>query len=115
MASSHEPKERRTRRRSHQAKLVLEVLLKAPAEEVYGLQVVDASGVGVGSVYAILRRLEDEGFLDGRWEQVDPSSEGRPPRRYYRLNGDGRRLAHRETAADREALRLLTPGWGATR
>lgn len=107
------PDKRTTRRRSHQTRLVLRVLLDAPSEEVYGLQVVRASGVGVGTKYAILRRLEDEGLLDGRWEQMDPSDEGRPPRRYYRLNSEGRKVALRETAKDRQALRLLAPGWSS--
>lgn len=101
------------RRRSHQAKLILQALLDAPDDEAYGLEVVRASGVPAGTAYAILRRLEDEGLLDGRWEQIAPQEEGRPPRRYYRLNGEGRRVAHRETAADRRALQMLIPGWGA--
>lgn len=100
------------RKRSHQTKLILQALLDGPADEAYGLEVVRASGVSVGSAYAILRRLEDEGLLEGRWEQIIPGDEGRPPRRYYRLSGEGRRVARRETAAERRALRLLTPGWG---
>ena len=87
------------------------MLLDAPADEVYGLEVVRASGVPAGTSYAILRRLEDEGLLDGRWEQISPEDEGRPPRLYYRLNGEGRRIAHKETADSRRALRLLAPGW----
>lgn len=102
-----------SRKRSHQAKLVLQVLLDNPADETYGLEVVKASGVSAGTAYAILRRLEDEGFLDARWEKVDESEVGRPPRRYYRLNGEGRRIALQETAKDRAALKLLVPGWSA--
>jgi DNA-binding PadR family transcriptional regulator len=101
------------RKRSHQARLILRVLLDAPTEEAYGLEIVRASGVSAGTSYAILRRLEDEGLLDGRWEQISPEEQGRPPRRFYRLNGAGRRVAHRETADDRRALRLLVPGWSA--
>lgn len=101
------------RKRSHQTKLILQVLLDSPADEAYGLEVVRASGVPAGTSYAILRRLEDEGLLDGRWEQISPEEEGRPPRRYYRLNGEGRKVAHRETASDHRALRLLVPGWNA--
>lgn len=101
------------RRRSHETKLVLRMLLDAPTEEAYGLQVVRASGLPTGSAYAILRRLEDEGLLDSRWEQLDSSEAGRPPRRYYRLNAEGRRVAHRETAAQRSALRALAPGWSS--
>jgi DNA-binding PadR family transcriptional regulator len=89
----------------------LQVLLDAPIEETYGLEVVRASGVSAGTTYAILRRLEDEGLLDGRWEQINPEDEGRPPRRYYRLNAEGSRVAHGETNDQRRALRLLVPGW----
>lgn len=100
-----------SRGRSHQAKLILQVLLDAPQNEVYGLEVVRASGVAAGTSYAILRRLEDEGLLDGQWEILDPTEAGRPPRRYYRLNGEGRKVALRATQNDRPALRLLAPGW----
>ncbi|HTZ87879.1 MAG TPA: helix-turn-helix transcriptional regulator [Solirubrobacteraceae bacterium] len=99
------------RKRSHQTKLILQVLLDAPGDETYGLEVTRASGVPAGTSYAILRRLEDEGLLDGRWEQISPEDEGRPPRRYYRLNAEGRRVARRETGEQRQALRLLAPGW----
>ncbi len=102
------------RRRSHQTKLILQTFLDAPAGESYGLEVVHASGVAVGTTYAILRRLEDEGLLDGRWEEMAPESEGRPPRRYYRLNGKGRKIAQRETEDERRALRLLMPGWSTS-
>jgi PadR family transcriptional regulator, regulatory protein PadR len=99
------------RRRSHETKLVLQMLLDAPTEETYGLQVVRATGLPTGSAYAILRRLEDEGLLNSRWEQLNSTDAGRPPRRYYALNAEGRRVAHRETAAQRSALRTLAPGW----
>lgn len=99
------------RKRSHESKLVLQMLLDAPTEESYGLQLVRATDLPTGSVYAILRRLEDEGLLDSRWEQIDRSSAGRPPRRYYRLNGEGRRVAHLETTAQRSGLRALAAGW----
>jgi PadR family transcriptional regulator PadR len=99
------------RSRSHQTKLILQALLDAPTNEAYGLQTVRATGVAAGSTYAILRRLEDEGLLGGRWEKIEPASEGRPPRRYYYLTGTGRRIAQQETATERRALRLLMPGW----
>jgi PadR family transcriptional regulator len=101
------------RRRSHQTKLILQALLDNPADETYGLEVVKASGVPAGTAYAILRRLEDEGLLDARWEEIDESVAGRPPRRYYRLNGEGRQVALRETANEHAALKLLVPGWSA--
>ena len=101
------------RRRSHETKLVLQMLLDAPADEAYGLEVVRATGLPAGSAYAILRRLEDEDLLSSRWEELGSAEAGRPPRRYYRLSGEGRRVAQQETARERKALRLLAPGWSA--
>jgi PadR family transcriptional regulator, regulatory protein PadR len=100
------------RKRSHETKLVFQMLLDAPADETYGLEAVRATGLPAGSVYAILHRLDEEGLLDSRWEDDLAGSEaGRPPRRYYRLNSEGRRVAQRETASHRGALRSLVPGW----
>jgi PadR family transcriptional regulator PadR len=99
------------RKRSHETKLVLQMLLDAPADEAYGLEVVRATGLAAGSAYAILRRLEDEALLSSRWEELSGAEAGRPPRRYYRLSGEGQRVAQQETARERKALRLLAPGW----
>jgi len=101
------------RKRSHETKLVMQVLLDAPSEEVYGLQVTRATGLSPGSTYAILRRLRDEGLLTGWWERIDAAEQGRPPRYYYRLTPEGRRVAQRETARERGALHGLMPGWAA--
>lgn len=101
------------RKRSHETRRVLQVLLDAPSEDVYGLQVTRAAGLTAGSAYAILRRLRDEGLLAGHWEQVDAAEQGRPPRYYYRLTAEGRRIAQRETADERSALHSLMPGWAA--
>ena len=40
-----------------------------------------------------LARLERLGWVESRWEDVDPSEAGRPVRRYYRLTTDGVELA----------------------
>lgn len=101
------------RKRSHETKLVLQMFLDAPTEDIYGLRIVRATGLAAGTVYAILRRLEDEGLLDARWEQLDSADAGRPPRRYYELNGEGQRVARNETAEQQPALRALAPGWSA--
>ncbi len=68
---------------------VLESLLDDPAQELYGLEIGEAAGLRSGTVHPILARLEGYGWLTSRWEDVDPSVEGRPPRRYYRLTADG--------------------------
>jgi PadR family transcriptional regulator, regulatory protein PadR len=72
---------------------VLEALLTQPEAELYGLEIGAAAGLRSGTVHPILARLECYGWLTSRWEDVDPSAEGRPPRRYYRLTADGAQAA----------------------
>ena len=56
----------------------------------YGFDLIDATGVQAGTIYPILRRLEDAGLVIGSWERVSRArAEGRPPRRNYRLTGAG--------------------------
>jgi DNA-binding PadR family transcriptional regulator len=68
---------------------VLEALLTDPQQELYGVEIGEAAALRSGTVHPILARLEGLGWLVSRWEDVDPSTEGRPPRRYYRLTADG--------------------------
>ena len=72
---------------------VLEALLEDPAAERYGLEIGSVAGLRSGTVHPILARLEAYGWLSSRWEDVDPSAEGRPPRRYYRLTAAGAEAA----------------------
>lgn len=39
--------------------------------------------LGHGTLYKALARLERDGLLTSRWEEVDASAEGRPRRRLY--------------------------------
>ena len=68
---------------------VLRVLLEDPQAERYGLEIGDAAGLPSGTVHPILARLEGAGWLESRWEAVDPTVEGRPARRYYRVTREG--------------------------
>lgn len=72
---------------------VLRVLLDDPTEQHYGLEIADATGLQSGTLYPILMRLERHGWVEGQWENIDPSRQGRPPRRYYRLTGVGQAAA----------------------
>ena len=69
--------------------LVLRVLLAEPNQEVYGLEIGESAGLASGTVHPILARLEGIGWLTSRWEDIDPVTEGRPARRYYRLTATG--------------------------
>ena len=43
--------------------------------------------VGHGTLYKALDRLEADGLLESRWEEVDATAVGRPRRREYRVTG----------------------------
>ncbi|MGH3600512.1 MAG: PadR family transcriptional regulator [Pseudonocardiaceae bacterium] len=92
---------------------VLGALLDGPDIELYGLEIVRASGLEPGTIYPILQRLRGAGWVSDRWEDPEPSrADGRPPRRYYRLTIEGRtRAVHAlQNGRDRSGLsRLLAP------
>jgi DNA-binding PadR family transcriptional regulator len=68
---------------------VLKALLEDVNAERYGLEIADLAGLATGTVHPILARLEGVGWLESRWEDVDPRTEGRAARRYYQLTGAG--------------------------
>ena len=56
----------------------------------HGFDIIDATGYPSGTVYPILRRLEDAGMLRSSWEPVSEArAEQRPPRRYYQVTAAG--------------------------
>lgn len=66
------------------------VLIAIEAGHRYGFDVMDATGLPDGTVYPILRRLEDNGALVAKWEAEDEArADRRPQRRYYRLTPEG--------------------------
>ncbi len=72
---------------------VLATLLTDPDTGRYGLDLMRATGLASGTLYPVLHRLREAGWVDAAWEDVDPSVQGRPARRYYRLTGEGVRSA----------------------
>lgn len=81
--------------------LVLQQLAGASGSELYGLQMVKESGgaLKMGTVYVILGRLEEKGFVESRREELKESSERSVPRRLYKITGQGRRIFNAYTAA----------------
>jgi PadR family transcriptional regulator PadR len=56
----------------------------------YGFDIIDITGLPSGTVYPALRRLEDLGYVDSKWEKQEiAQKEQRPPRKYYRMTRDG--------------------------
>lgn len=93
--------------------LVLHVLLDDPDRERYGLELCRAAGLPSGTIHPILARLEKAGWLISHWEKIDASEEGRPKRRYYRLNPDNLaavKAALHRAAPDSATLGRLRPG-----
>jgi PadR family transcriptional regulator, regulatory protein PadR len=68
---------------------VLSAFLADPAEDRYGLSLMRATGLRSGTLYPVLQRLQDAGWVRAEWERIDPSAQGRPARRYYRLTPSG--------------------------
>ena len=83
--------------------LVMELLRN---RERYGLELVDASDGSLkrGSVYVILARMEEKGFVESRQEDRAAGSSA-APRRLYRATPYGRKV-HGAFAMLREALAL---------
>ncbi len=73
---------------------VLEVLLGALADgdEMHGWLIAKAAGRSGPTVYGVIDRLEDAGWVTGRWEQENPQP-GKPRRRLYVLTSSGSRAA----------------------
>jgi DNA-binding PadR family transcriptional regulator len=101
-----------TRKPSHATKLVFQAFLDAPSDESYGFALAEATGLPSGTIYPILQRLQKEGFIESRWAEVATMAQRRH-RRYHKLTGEGRRVAQEATAKERQALRMLAPGWAA--
>lgn len=97
----------RTPKMSSSVVNVLEVFLENPKAVRYGLELGARTGLASGTIHPVLARLEGAGWLESEWEQIDPSSAGRPRRRFYRLTAAGLEQASAalaDVAARRERL-----------
>ena len=80
---------------------VVEVFLAAldDDKELHGWAIMKAVGRSGPTVYGVLDRLEDAGWIVGRWEDQHPES-NKPRRRFYRLTPSGT-IAARSLLAER--------------
>ena len=86
------------------------VLLSLARGLRHGFDILDATGLQSGTVYPILRRLEDAGLVRSRWEEVQwARDEGRPPRRLYELTGAGAEALREALARHPDAARVFAP------
>jgi PadR family transcriptional regulator, regulatory protein PadR len=75
---------------------VLRTFLADTAAARYGYDLMKAARLPSGTLYPLLARLEQQRLVASEWET--PGQEGQRPRKYYRLTGEGIRVARIELA-----------------
>lgn len=80
---------------------VLDALMKQAA--LTGADIARQTKLKSGTLYPLLLRLEQAGWVTSEWENAAPSELGRPRRRFYTVTGVGRANA-REAASSQAAL-----------
>ena len=97
-------------RLTSQTLLVLSELMVDRRRELSGADIAARSKLKSGTLYPILARLEEAGWLTSHWEAGDPAALGRPRRRYYRVTAEGAKNAR--SAARDFAPSLQRLAWG---
>jgi PadR family transcriptional regulator, regulatory protein PadR len=90
---------------------VLKVMIEKPLTPHSGAEIARATDIGSGTLYPLLQRLENAGWMNSRWEDIDPAKEGRPRRRLYRLTGHGQTQAVKALAEVQTTAAVLA--WGS--
>lgn len=76
---------------SPHTRAVLAALLSAYPAHTYGYDLSKATNLKSGTLYPILQRLHEQGFLSAQWEESPHP--GKPPRHIYTLTDTGLKLA----------------------
>lgn len=76
--------------------------LVAPRSWRYGYDLMKVADLSSGTMYPLLARLTEDGWLESRWEESELP--GKPPRQMYRLTISGRIQA-------RHALERAQASW----
>jgi PadR family transcriptional regulator, regulatory protein PadR len=82
--------------------VVLSALLRSPTEWRYGYDLSRETELKSGSLYPLLIRLKDQGWLQSKWHQA----ENQKPRHMYRLTALGQRMARQTVNSPRALIRL---------
>jgi DNA-binding PadR family transcriptional regulator len=90
---------------------VLKFLIEKPLQGQSGADISRKLGISSGTLYPLLARLENAGWVTSEWERVDPTEAGRPRRRFYTLTGHGQNCASKALAELQTAPGALV--WGS--
>ena len=90
-----------------QTAAVLDMLIANPDSS--GADIVRATGLKTGTLYPILMRLEEAGWLGSHWEEGVPAQLGRPRKRCSAVPGVGR--AHARSFAQQQQAVLGRLAW----
>jgi len=94
---------------------VLKIFLEDPGQPRYGFEIMRLTGLASGSLYPMLARLEEAGWLTRGKEDIDPHAEGRPPRLHYTITGAAVTAARLQLAALSDQYRPPAPSRGRPR
>ena len=80
----------------------LVAFLESPRSWRHGYDLMKVADLSSGTLYPILARLTEDGWLESRWQESE--FPGKPPRQLYRLTATGRVQA-------RHALERANASW----
>lgn len=85
---------------------VLRAFLESPTDDMYGFDLMTRCKIRPGTLYPILARLENCGWLESNWNDMETDNGPQLRRRAYRLSHVGQMSAI-EAVADRRIDMLL--------
>ena len=81
--------------------------------KIYGLEIVEHTGLPSGTVYPMLRRFQEAGLVKSAWETpAQAFGHRRPQRRNYVLTPEGMRARLRASERYRQHLKVFGPDPG---
>lgn len=85
-------------RLTQQGLRVLKLFSEAPKVPRSGADIIAATGLASGTLYPLLLRFETSGLLKSQWEKGQPTTLGRPRRRFYSMTFAGREVTRKALA-----------------
>jgi len=79
----------------------------ARPQGIFGAEITRSAGLKSGTLYPLLLRLEDAGWLISEWEVEEAPELGRPRRRIYRVTALGQREARHAAKQVHEVIGRL--------